>query len=138
MEKFELSKTIEAGKLNKRTGIPLAGPPTTIPFGAIVENPVADRDVVKFTYLNEPYQCSEETFREAASSIMHASTPAPKQAERSAGKRQPRLNWEVVDTNMGPLYRAKAPGGWLIAAKSMSTLAFCPDPHHAWDLLAPQ
>jgi hypothetical protein len=134
MEKFELSKTIEARKLNKRTGIPLSGPPMTIPFGALVENPVEDRGLVKFAYLNESYQCTEETFREATASVRASTAPAPSHAERPASARQPTLRWEAVDTDMGRLYRAKAPGGWLISTNGMSALTFCPDPKHSWDL----
>ena len=136
MEKFELRKTIEARKLNKRTGIPLGGLPTTIPYGAIVENPVLDRDVVKFAYLNESYQCAEETFRDVTAWVgaSTASTPAPSRAERPAAARQPALQWEAVETSMGKLYRAKVPGGWLISTNGMNTLTFCPDPQHTWNL----
>jgi hypothetical protein len=48
------------------------------------------------------------------------------------------LRWEVVNTNMGPLQRAKAPGGWLISTKGMSALTFCPDPDHNWDPAQPK
>ncbi len=111
MAKFELTKTIEARKLNKRTGIP---------FGAILENPAEDRDVVKFTYLGEPYQCPEEVFRVASAAIEAAPAAPP----------PPKLQWQGL-TPEGVL-RAKVPGGWLVAIGA-GALTFYSDPDHAWD-----
>jgi hypothetical protein len=31
------------------------------------------------------------------------------------------------------LYRAKVPGGWLVASRPHDTVLFIPDPHHDWD-----
>jgi hypothetical protein len=59
MAKFELTKTIEAIKLNKRTLRPLGPQRFTIPYGAILENMSLDRDKQKFFYLGEPYECSD-------------------------------------------------------------------------------
>ena len=36
--KFSLNKSIEARKLNKRTGAPTTDPEVTIPYGALVDN----------------------------------------------------------------------------------------------------
>src|SRR5260370_40911637 len=40
----ELTKTIEATKLNKRTLRPLGAHPVTIPYGAMLEDVTVDRD----------------------------------------------------------------------------------------------
>lgn len=55
MEKYELTKTIEARKLNKRTLRPVAEY-ATIPFGAILENVTEEHDQQRFYYLGEPYE----------------------------------------------------------------------------------
>ncbi len=54
MAKFELTKSIEARKLNPRNRQPV-GPPVTIPYGAVVEKIARDRDLVSFNYLGEPH-----------------------------------------------------------------------------------
>ena len=66
MAKFELTKSIEARKLNKRTMIPAGSQTYTIPFGAIIENRQVDRDDEKFTYLGEPYIVSHTELDAAA------------------------------------------------------------------------
>ena len=55
--KYELTKTIEAVKLNKRTLRPLGPQRFTIPYGAVLEQMTLDRDVQQFYYLGEPYEC---------------------------------------------------------------------------------
>ena len=55
MSKFELTKTIEAIKLNPRTLRPLGPVKSTIPYGAVLEKLTLDRDMQQFYYLNEPY-----------------------------------------------------------------------------------
>lgn len=57
MPRFELTKTIEAVKLNPRTLRPLASEKHTIPYGAILDKLVLDRDQQQFHYLGEPYEC---------------------------------------------------------------------------------
>ena len=128
MAKFELTKTIEARKLNKRTGIPLSEPPLSIPFGAIVEDPAEDRDVVKFTYLGEPYQCPEEVFRVASAPI--GAAPAAPKGPAAAAPPPPKLQWEGLSAE--GVRRAKVPGGWLVAIGA-GALTFYPDPDHTWD-----
>lgn len=54
MAKFELIKSIEARKLNPRNRQPI-GLPLTIPYGAIVDKIVRERDMVEFDYLGEPH-----------------------------------------------------------------------------------
>ena len=55
MAKFELTKSIEARKLNPRNRQPV-GLPVTIPFGAILDKVAHARDMVEFDYLGEPHQ----------------------------------------------------------------------------------
>jgi len=57
MSKFALNKTIEAAKLNPRTLRPLTPIKSTIPYGAILEKLSQERDMQRFYYLGEPYQC---------------------------------------------------------------------------------
>jgi hypothetical protein len=56
MPKFELTKTIEAVKLNPRTLRPLSPLKSTIPYGAVLEKLTLDRDMQQFHYLGEPYE----------------------------------------------------------------------------------
>jgi hypothetical protein len=56
MAKFELIKTIQATKLNKRTLRPLTPETSTIPYGAVVENLSLDGDMQQFYYLGDPYE----------------------------------------------------------------------------------
>jgi len=55
MAKFELTKSIEARKLNPRTKVPL-NEYHTIPYGGIIDNLVEQGDVQQFSYLGEYYQ----------------------------------------------------------------------------------
>jgi alanine-glyoxylate transaminase / serine-glyoxylate transaminase / serine-pyruvate transaminase len=55
--KFQLTKTIEAVKLNQRTLRPLTPQKFTIPYGAVLEGLARDRDMQQFRYLGEPYEC---------------------------------------------------------------------------------
>jgi hypothetical protein len=45
---------------------------------------------------------------------------------------KPDFVWERIDTKDGPgtLYRAKIPGGWLVALER--NMIHVPDPAHAW------
>jgi hypothetical protein len=65
MSKCELTKTIEATRLNKRTMRPLGGLPVTIPYGAMLEDVTVDRDNRRFVYLGEPYECPESVIGSA-------------------------------------------------------------------------
>jgi hypothetical protein len=50
-----------------------------------------------------------------------------------------RLDFELMPTHVGTtsatlmLYRARVPGGWLVASRQSESVAFIPDPHHEWD-----
>ncbi len=69
MVKFELTKTIEATKLNKRTMRPLGGHPVTIPYGSKLDDVTVDRDNRRFFYLGEPYECPETVIGSAPKPI---------------------------------------------------------------------
>jgi len=135
MDRFQLTKTIEAGKLNKRTRIPTGEPMVTIPFGAIIENLVEDRDVVKFAYHGEPYQCEREVLKAATAPIQAAKKEEPvAEVLPQAVPPQAMLYWKSVNSNHREVLRAKVPGGWLVLASGGSdALAFYPDPEHLWD-----
>ncbi len=132
MAKVELNKSIEARKLNQRSGLPMTGPEVTIPYGAIIEHTGTDRGTEKFHYLGELYSCSHEVF---ASAVNAAAPAAP--AQQTAPSRpvtvpsQAKLQWESLDSDQA-LLRAKVPGGWLVALHGAS-VTFYPDPEHQWD-----
>ena len=65
MAKAELTKTIEAHKLNKRTMRPISNDSFPIPYGAILDQLTPDRDQVQFLYLGEPYEAKAETVNHA-------------------------------------------------------------------------
>ena len=141
MIKMELNKSIEARRLNKRTGSPTTDPEVVIPYGAIVENVEPDRDFERFTYLGELYQCPHTALASATdpqawkaqrAPAAESAAPAASSAEQPAPA-TPRLQWAPVDTSHVPLLRARVPGGWLIAAGSGAGLTFYPDPGHEWD-----
>jgi hypothetical protein len=69
MTKFELTKSIEARKLNPRTKVPL-NDYYTIPFGAIIENLVDEGDAEQFSYLGEYYQYPREDLKAASRPIV--------------------------------------------------------------------
>jgi hypothetical protein len=69
MAKFELTKSIEARKLNPRTKVPL-NEYHTIPFGAIIEN-LVERDLMEqFSYLGEYYLYAREDLKAASRPIL--------------------------------------------------------------------
>jgi hypothetical protein len=63
--KCELTKTIEASRLNKRTMRPLGELPITIPYGAVLDNVTVDRDQRRFFYNGEPFECPETVIESA-------------------------------------------------------------------------
>ncbi len=139
MSKFSLIKSIEAKKLNQRTLIPLTDPEVTIPFGAIIDNITADRDMDRFTYNGEPYRCPHERLAPAmvpagaaaaAAPAAAAAQPAAQPAEQPVPVKG-ELVWEQLDSNWGSFLRARVPGGWLVAGGA--GLVFYPDAGHAWD-----
>jgi hypothetical protein len=68
MAKFELTKSIEARKLNPRTMVPV-NEWITIPFGGIIDNLSDQGDVKQFSYLGEYYQYPSEDLKAASRPI---------------------------------------------------------------------
>jgi alanine-glyoxylate transaminase/serine-glyoxylate transaminase/serine-pyruvate transaminase len=67
--KFQLTKTIEAVKLNQRTMRPLTPEKYTIPYGALLERLSRDRDMQQFHYLGEPYECPSSDIETALHAV---------------------------------------------------------------------
>jgi hypothetical protein len=141
MAKYEVTKTVEAAKLNPRTGIPLAGHAVTLPYGAIIDNVEEVGDYYKFSYLSERYQMKIDAVRGALAPLGGAAdrppvaepadvpaTASPVAAE--SGPPKPLLNFEPLRSRFS-LSRAKVPGGWLVV--NGSGVAFVPDSGHTWD-----
>jgi hypothetical protein len=141
MPRFELKKSIEVTKMNKRTGMPTGELATTIPFGAIIDDPELAWDYGKFTFQGQLYRCASDVLQAAMEKQPVAiATPAPATAVAPAvpaaaepapsAPQAPGLKWEALRSNPAAL-RAKVPGGWLVTV--YSSVAFYPDPDHAWD-----
>ncbi len=140
MAKFELSKSVEGVKVNKRSGIPTTER-ISISFGAIIEDPQPERDSLRFKYLLDIVDVKlaeiEGYYRPIAStgafpvppkSAEPAPAPTPAPAPAPADPRY--IRWESIPSNL-PSHRAKVPGGWLVSAGH--GLTFLPDPDHAWE-----
>lgn len=140
MGKIPLNKSIEATKLNERTEAPLVAPPTTIPFGALVEPLGASRDREKFRYLGELYSVAQDIFLAATSadeerSDTASAPPIPAKPEPGKSITAPadgaKLRFEQLDAGAYTVARAKVRGGWLVVCGA--GMAFYPDPAHEWD-----
>ena len=131
MAKFELSKSVEGVKVNKRSGIPTTER-VNISFGAIIENPVEERDSLRFSYLGELIDVKLAEIKGCFKPIDGAvPTPAASIAAKASAPADIRLiRWEAIPSNL-TTQRTKVPGGWLVAAGH--GLAFLPDPAHEWD-----
>lgn len=139
MSKYEVSKLMEAQKLNPRTGIPLVGPPTTIPYGAILSHLETDGDYYLFTYLTERYRAKRDSMAGALhpiggghhAGVVQEGTPVAAQAQ--AQDPRPVLDFQALRVSgSAPLARARVPGGWLVSGAS-GALAYVPDPDNGWD-----
>lgn len=148
MAKYEVSKSLEAVKLNQRTGIPLTEPAITIPYGAILDGLEEVGNYYKFTYLAQRYQMRIDAAKGAIHVIKETSAdPAPSNPPASSeavsaavvspphipeNDSRPVLEFEPLRVVGGPsLYRAKVPGGWLVA--NTGGVAFVSDEYHSWD-----
>lgn len=137
MPRFELPKSIEARKLNMRSGLPVDPHWVTIPFGALLDIVETRGDLTKFTYLGELFHSADDVLRSVPVARSGEATPpaevaagAGSTAERPAA---PGLRWErLVSSAAHSISRAKVPGGWLVLAGD-SALTFYPDPDHRWD-----
>ncbi len=137
MAGFELTKSIEARHLHPRTGLPTQEPPVTIPFGAVILDPVEDRDVLKFTFLGQNYQCPSDILKPAMTpargKAATAATPEPAAAQPAAAPEPPpQVVWERLTSNGDAMMRAPVPGGWLVRLASAPALVFVPDKGHSW------
>jgi hypothetical protein len=65
MSRFELTKSIEARKVNPRTKVP-TNEFHTIPFGAIIGDVVENGDVDQFSYLGDYYQYPRADLKQAS------------------------------------------------------------------------
>lgn len=145
--KFELTKSVEARKLNPRTGIPTTDPAISVPFGAIITDIQQDRDDAKFYYLGQYLQCAHDVLQRAVvpvgQSEQSASAAAPQppasavaadagpEPVKASEPQAPTLAWQPVRSTQGQCSRAKVPGGWLVSLGA--ALTFYPDPAHEWD-----
>ena len=131
MAKFELSKSVEGVKVNKRSGIPTTER-VSLSFGAIIENPAEERDCLRFSYLGElvdvKYSEIKGYYKPIDGNDAPASAAAPAGGKAAADKRF--IRWETIPSNVST-QRTKVPGGWLVAAGN--GLAFLPDAAHEWD-----
>jgi hypothetical protein len=140
VSRYELTKSIEAKKLNKRSGLPLPEPPVIIPFGSVIDDLKRDRGAVRFTFLFELFEISEtvldSAIRTTADSGEPAAVPEPSAPSAAAPSgpapaAPPPFAWEQVSATPVRLLRAKVPGGWLLS--SGGAVSFYPDTGHSWD-----
>jgi hypothetical protein len=136
MAKLEVTKTIEARKLNKRTRQPVAEPPVTIPYGGILSDVVENDGMMAFMYLGELYQCRSEILLPASHPL---DSPAAIKSEAAAAAAPAPVavtfKWERLAGGKEIVMRARLPGGWLISVGEGPgrSVAFYPDPKHEWD-----
>jgi len=132
MAKFELSKSVEGVKVNKRSGIPTTER-VNISFGSIIENPLEERDSLRFSHLGELVDVKlaeiKGYFKPIDGAPAAATAPAA-ETKVSTPADSRFVRWESIPSSMATV-RAKVPGGWLVAAGN--GLAFVPDPSHEWD-----
>ncbi len=131
MAKYELSKSVEGVKVNKRSGIPTTER-LTLSFGAIIENPVEERDCLRFSCLGDVVDVKLAEIKGYYKPIDGVpNIPVPAGAAKPSAPADTRyIRWETIPSNV-TTQRTKVPGGWLVAAGN--GLAFVPDPGHEWD-----
>jgi len=151
--KYRVTKMVEARKLHPKSLIPLSEPPLQLPFTAILEGLTLEREMYRFYYLGQPYQCPQKVMKSAiekieeihvkpvdepaegevevavveAEDVAAQPAPAPKVSVKAAAGG---FVWQQVQTNKGALLRAKVAGGWLV--KVDSGVCFYPDAAHKW------
>jgi hypothetical protein len=135
LAKATLIKSIVAKKLH-RNGTPMPGPEVTIPYGAIIVKMEPDRDLGRFSYLEEVYGCPQDLLESATAAEEEEARPAAARAPAGGAPAQegkPGLRWERLDSNHQiSVMRARVPGGWLLSG-SNGTVTFYPDAQHEWD-----
>jgi hypothetical protein len=135
--KISLNKSIEAKKLNKRTGAPSTEPESTVPYGALLDYQGPDGNAERFLYMGELFRCPHDVLASAldGGKIPKLEAEAPAAASGPAAQAappQPRLQFQSLSSTHHSLTRAKVPGGWLIVAGGTG-ITFLPDPAHEWD-----
>jgi hypothetical protein len=152
--KYRVTKMVEVRKLHPKSLVPLSEPPLQLPFTAILEGLTVDRDVYRFYYLGQPYQCLQKVLKSAIEKIDTPSagcrseeTDAPDEVVVAAEAQPAAFGaatldlpppaagafvWQQINTNHGTLQRAKVPGGWLVKLQS-SAICYYPDANHKWD-----
>ncbi|MBE0660806.1 MAG: hypothetical protein IH602_24140 [Bryobacteraceae bacterium] len=151
--KYRVTKMVEARKLHPNSLIPLSEPPIQLPFTAILEGMRLEREMYRFYYLGQPYQCAQKVLKSAIEKIEDAAAkaveeemeeaaevvkadpvveaaPAPRGAAR-AGAGAGGFVWQPVQTNKGAMLRGKVAGGWLVRVEG--SVCFYPDAGHKWD-----
>lgn len=136
MPVFELGKSIESIRLNKRNQLPMGDPPRTIPFGALIDEIREAGARASFVYLGELYECPTDVLRSAliasaAAQPDGAAAKAESRAAQAASKPPASLEWEPVCSSVGSFSRARVPGGWLVMNEA-NAVVFIPDQEHAW------
>lgn len=150
MAALSLLKSIEATRLNKRSGLAMPGPPVTISFGALVEFVASDRSYTRFQYLGDLFRCDTVVWEsstpresdlparskpvETRPAEVLPATPAPIASRAPAPPPTAEvLVWETLECDPPQVMsRAKVPGGWLILVEGCS-VAYYPDPGHHWN-----
>jgi hypothetical protein len=150
--KYRVTKMVEARKLHPNSLIPLSEPPIQLPFTAILEGMKLEREVYRFYYLGQPYQCAQKVLKSAIEKIeeQHArpveaepeevveveevepvveAAPAKKAAAKTTAAGG--FVWQQVQTNKGAMLRGKVAGGWL--GRVEGSVCFYPDAGHKWD-----
>ena len=136
MPVFELGKSIESIRLNKRNRLPMGDPPRTIPFGALIDEIRETGDRASFVYLGELYECPTDVLRSAmiASGATEPNGSADRPESRgteAVAKRPASLEWEAMGSSQGSFSRARVPGGWVLMSEA-NTMVFIPDQEHVW------
>jgi len=134
MPKFELTKSIEARKLNKRNMVPLPGPAVTISFGSVIENLEEVRDMGRFQYLLDFYESEWDELSRAIRAVEDSPAPTRQDSPSPAPMHvaEVKFHWQELHSTHGKLLRAKVPGGWLVSMPGAG-VAFYPEPAHEWD-----
>jgi hypothetical protein len=130
----------------------MGGPPVTIPFGAVIEDPELAYDYGKFTFLGQLYRCASDVLEAAMESQPVDAAPAPPApapaapdpaeaapAPATAAAAEPAasateasgLQWEKLGSSPHLVWRTKVPGGWLVTVDQ--SVVFYPDTDHQWD-----
>lgn len=140
--KLTLNKSIEAKKLNKRTGAPSTEPESTVPYGAIIDYQGPDGSAERFLYMGDLFRCAHDLLASALEGgkipkEAAESAPATTVAAGEPSAPQPRLKFDPVLSTQHSVTRAKVPGGWLVVVAG-SGVTFFPDASHEWDGLSLQ